>query len=96
MAKLKITIHPLFFVFGLYFAFTGKVYSFLLSVLCALIHEFGHFLASERYGYKLSRIVLMPYGAVISGDDFSPFRYSDEIMISLAGTDVKLKIGSKL
>ena len=27
----------------------------------------------------------MPYGAIISGDDFSPFRYSDEIAISLAG-----------
>lgn len=84
MAKLKIIVHPLFFVFGIYFALTGKVFSFILTVLSALVHEFGHFIASERCGYKLDKIVLMPYGAVISGND-SPFKYADEIYVSLAG-----------
>ncbi len=84
MDKLKFTIHPLFFIFGLYFAFTGKVFSFLVYTFTAVIHEMGHFFASSKLGYKLNRIVLMPYGALISGD-FDDVSYKDEALIALAG-----------
>lgn len=84
MDKLKFTIHPLFFIFGLYFAFTGKVFSFLTYTLVAVIHELGHFYASEKLGYKLNRIVLMPYGALISGN-LEDVTYKDEALIALSG-----------
>ncbi len=84
MAKLKITIHPLFFIFGLYFAFIGKVFSFLIFTLTALIHEFGHFISSSKLGYQLNTIVLMPYGALLYGDAIS-LSYKDECKIALAG-----------
>ena len=84
MDKLKFTIHPLFFIFGLYFALIGKVFSFLVYTLVAVIHEFGHFYASEKLGYKLNRIVLMPYGALISGN-VDEISYKDEAIIALAG-----------
>ena len=89
MAKLKFVIHPLFFVFGLYFALTGRVFSFVVFTLVAVIHELGHSLAAENLGYKLKRIVLMPYGAVISGEQ-QLFSYADEIRIALAGPLVNL------
>ena len=47
---MKFSIHPLFFVFGLYFALTGKVFLFLTATLTALLHEFGHALAAEKLG----------------------------------------------
>ena len=84
MDKLKFTIHPLFFIFGLYFAFIGKVFSFLVYTLVAVMHEFGHFYASSKLGYKLNRIVLMPYGALISGN-LEDVSYKDEALIALAG-----------
>ncbi len=84
MDKLKFTIHPLFFIFGLYFALTGKVFSFLVYTFTAVIHEMGHFFASSKLGYKLNRIVLMPYGALISGD-IDDISYKDEALIALAG-----------
>lgn len=84
MAKLKIIIHPLFFAFGIYFALIGKVFSFLIFVLTALIHEFGHYIASSNCGYSLNRIVLMPYGAMISGD-IDDIKYRDEIEIAFFG-----------
>ena len=84
MDKLKFTIHPLFFIFGLYFAFVGKVFSFLVYTLVAVMHEFGHFYASSKLGYKLNRIVLMPYGALISGN-LEDVSYKDEALIALAG-----------
>lgn len=84
MDKLKFSIHPLFFIFGLYFALTGKVFSFLVYTLTAVIHELGHFYASEKLGYRLNRIVLMPYGALISGN-LEDVTYKDEALIALFG-----------
>ncbi len=84
MAGLKFSIHPLFLVFGIYFAFTGKVFSFIIYTLSAVIHEIGHFMQSEKLGYGLKKIVLMPYGALIKGD-LEGVRYKDECLISLAG-----------
>ena len=84
MAGLKFSIHPLFILFGIYFALTGKVFSFLIYTICAVIHETGHYLQSQKLGYGLKKIVLMPYGALIKGD-IEDIKYKDEILISLAG-----------
>ena len=84
MGKLRFTVHPLFFVFGMYFAFSGKVFSFLTYTLVACIHECGHYIAANRCGYVLNRVVLMPYGAVIRGEEQN-FSYTDEVIIALAG-----------
>lgn len=89
MADLKISIHPLFFIFGLYFAFIGKVFSFLICTIVALEHELGHFFASSKLGYKLNKITLMPYGAIIKGDDIN-LKYKDECKIALAGPLINL------
>ncbi len=89
MVDLKFTIHPLFFIFGLYFAFIGKVFSFLIYTLVAVMHELGHFFASSKLGYKLNKITLMPYGAIIKGD-VSNLKYKDECKIALAGPFINL------
>ncbi len=88
---MKFTVHPLFFIFGLYFAATGKVFSFAAFTLCALLHELGHARAAEKCGYKLKRVTLMPYGAVISGD-ISGISYKDEIKVVCAGPFVNLAL----
>lgn len=84
MAKLRLSIHPLFFIFGLYFAITGRVFVFLTYTVVAVIHELGHSVAAARLGYRLNRIVLMPYGAVVSGD-IKDLSFRDEIEVALAG-----------
>lgn len=84
MAKLKVSIHPLFFIFGVYFALTGRVFVFLTYTLVAVMHECGHSLVAARLGYRLNKITLMPYGAVIRGD-LSGLNARDEISVALAG-----------
>ena len=84
MACLKVSVHPLFFIFGIYFALTGKVFSFLAFTLTACIHEYGHYLASIKFGYELNKITLMPYGAIITGD-ITGLKYKHECYIALAG-----------
>lgn len=84
MGRLKISIHPLFIIFGLYFAFIGKVFSFLVFTLSAVIHELGHYYQSEKVGLKLNKVVLMPYGAVIKSD-IKGVSFKDECLICIGG-----------
>ncbi len=92
MGKLRFKVHPLFIILGIYFAFTGKVFSFLTYTFSALIHELGHSLKAQKLGYRLINVTLMPFGAIIKGD-ISGMGYKDEISVSLAGPIVNLAIG---
>ena len=89
MGKLRFSVHPLFILLGLYFAFSGKVFSFLTFTLVAVIHEYGHYFASSRLGYELNRVSLMPFGAVIRGEN-QCFSFVDEVKIALAGPIINL------
>ena len=89
MGKIKVSVHPLFFAFGLYFAFTGKVFSFISFTIVAVIHELGHSAVASRLGYELKKITLMPYGCIVSGKTQS-FSYKDEVKIAFAGPLVNL------
>ncbi len=91
MVKLRFRIHPLFIIFGIYFAFTGKVFSFLVFTFTAVIHELGHFIASEKYGYALRKITLMPYGAIIEGNALD-IRFKHEVFIAIAGPLVNFAV----
>ena len=77
-------IHPLFFLVGIWFCFIGKLPLFLISTLVALQHECAHAFAAARLGYKLNKIVLMPFGAVIDGD-LSGISLKDEIYVAIWG-----------
>lgn len=83
-AKIKLYVHPLFLLAGVASAFTGQFLVLLATVFAALEHECAHAFAARRLGFCLNKLVLMPYGAVISGDigGISP---KEEIAVLLAG-----------
>ncbi len=91
MGGLRFSVHPLFFLFGIYYALTGKILIFLIYTLSALAHEIGHSLCAERYGYRLNKIMLMPFGAVAKGN-IDGLKLKDEIFIALAGPIVNFCI----
>ena len=92
MGSISLSIHPLFFLFGLYFAGTGKIFIFLVYTICAVLHELGHSLMASNMGYRLNKITLMPFGAVVKGD-IEGLKLNDEIKIALAGPFLNLAIG---
>lgn len=93
MKNLKFTVHPLFIAFGIYFAFCGKVFSFIIFTLSAVIHEIGHSLSAAKRGYRLKKLVLMPYGAIVKGD-IRDMTYQDEVVIALSGPFLSLFIAA--
>lgn len=80
----RLTVHPLFFLVGVLSAFTGSLLTFLSACLAAIEHECAHAFAARRYGFRLDKIVLMPYGAVISGD-LSGLSPKEELFVAAAG-----------
>ena len=84
MGSIKLKIHPLFYLFGLYYALTGKILIFLVCTITAIVHELGHSIVAGERGYKLNKITLMPFGAVVKGES-TELAFNDELVIALAG-----------
>lgn len=82
--KLGLSIHPTFFLMGIFYCFIGQLPFFLMSVIVAIEHELAHAVSASRLGYRLNKIVLMPYGAVIDGD-LKEISLKDELSVALAG-----------
>lgn len=92
MGGIKFGIHPLFYAFGLYYAFTGRIFTFVIYTLTAVIHELGHSFAAASVGYRLDKITLMPFGAVAKGD-IDGIKCLDELKIAFAGPFVNIAVG---
>ncbi|MBQ7339756.1 MAG: site-2 protease family protein [Clostridia bacterium] len=91
MGSIRIKVHPLFILLFLYSAFTSKILIFLVCTLTAVAHELGHSIVAEIKGYKLNKITLMPFGAIVQGNFDKPF-IKDDVIISLAGPLTNLLI----
>lgn len=89
--KLKISIHPLFVILGIILVILGRSSVFFICTISAFFHELGHSVIAEKYGYKMQRIRLMPFGAELHGDTDS-FDGNDELYIALAGPCVNFFI----
>ena len=80
----RVRVHPLFWLGGVWYAFTGELFLFFLSALVAVQHELAHAYAAAKLGYSLNRVVLMPFGAVIDGD-LKGISLKDEIFVAFCG-----------
>lgn len=92
MGGVKLSVHPLFFALGFYYALTGRFAEFVICTITAVIHELGHSYVAACEGYRLDRLVLMPFGAVVRGD-ISGLNAADEIKIAIAGPIINVAVG---
>jgi stage IV sporulation protein FB len=84
LKRFRFRIHPLFLLTGVLSALFGQLLLFLMATIAAVMHECAHAFAARRYGYSLDTVVLMPYGAVVSGD-ISGIGKKQELAVLLAG-----------
>lgn len=85
----KIFLHPLFLIYLIYLICLGKVLEIATYVLVVSLHELGHFFCAKRLGYKLQKVVLMPYGVCLNYESCE-FDNNDEILIAMCGPIVNL------
>ncbi len=84
LKRFRFRIHPLFLFVGVLSALFGQFLLFLTATVAAVMHECSHAFAARRYGFSLDTVVLMPYGAVVSGD-ISGIGKKQEVGVLLAG-----------
>lgn len=84
LKKSVFRVHPLFLLVGVWYAFTGELFLFLISAVVALQHELAHAFVAAKLGYKLNSVVLMPFGAVIDGE-LDGITLKDEISVAVWG-----------
>ena len=93
MGGINLSVHPLFFLFGFYYALTGRIFIFIIYTVTAVVHELGHSFEASKAGYRLNKVTLMPFGAVVSGD-IDGLKFTDEVKIALAGPLINIAVGT--
>jgi len=81
MPKLK--IHPLFLSLMVFLIMTGNFLLFLNMIVAVVLHELAHSRVARSRGYLIEEMILMPYGAVLTGKE--NINKSDAVAIYLAG-----------
>jgi stage IV sporulation protein FB len=76
-------IHKLFIALAVFLIFQGHAVFLVNSTLTVLLHEMAHARIAYGRGYVMKQIVLMPYGAVLYGEE--RMKRDDAVIIALAG-----------
>ena len=80
---MKFKVNPLFFALALALVAFGHALDFVWTLLALLFHEGAHALMARARGYVVKKIVLLPYGAMMSaGENFDK---TSSVLIGLAG-----------
>lgn len=87
---MKLKLHPLFLLFSLILIIYGQGVALFYGIVAVVLHELGHKTTAKYYGYYLKEIKLLPYGAVISGEE--NIDKKSERIIAISGPVVSLLI----
>lgn len=79
----KIRIHPVFILLLVLLLLRGLAVTAVFSVLAVLLHEYAHYRAALSRCYLLNRLTLMPYGAVLGGEEC--IKPNDDAFITVWG-----------
>ena len=82
--KIKIGIHPAFWLLVMVGFFTETLFRMLSVYLCLVIHEAGHGILAYSFKAKISYIKIMPFGIAMRISGLKPDNRKT-LIISLAG-----------
>jgi Zn-dependent protease/predicted transcriptional regulator len=101
VAGIPIRIHYTFILLLIWFAFMGKdgprwegIALMIAVFACVVLHELGHSIVAQRFGIRVSEIVLYPIGGVARMEKLP--KPHQEFWIALAGPAVNVVIAGIL
>jgi len=80
---MRIKLHPLFFALALALILFGQALAFLWTMLALILHELAHIAAARLRGFTVKKLVLLPFGAMMSIEE--SFDAPSSVLIGLAG-----------
>lgn len=81
----KIQFHPLFIVFGGIAVLAGAFVELITIVTIVIIHEFGHFTAARFFKWRIRRMYMWIFGAIMETDEHGVRPIHEECIVILAG-----------
>lgn len=65
---------------------------YLVTLLMVLIHEMGHFVMAKYYNFSINKVLILPFGAFLSLNDFGRHHILEELLVLLGGLSTHLII----
>ena len=87
----KIKLHPLFVLYIFFLIIIKQYESISVYLFVVFLHEFGHYIVAKKLGYKVDKMMLMPYGVCLNYNT-NFFSFSDEILIAISGPFVNFML----
>lgn len=84
----RFRLHPLFIVMLFLLIISKKFMPAFFTLLAVILHEYAHSYVAKNRGYKLNKLTLMPYGAVIYSEE--NIHKHDAFYIAIAGITLNL------
>lgn len=81
----KTKIHPLFWAILGIGGITGLFKEIMMLFVIVLIHEFGHALMAYRFGWRIRRIYLLPFGGMAEMEEYGNRPVKEEILVTICG-----------
>jgi len=81
----KTKIHPLFWVILGIGGATGLFKEIMMLFVIVLIHELGHAFMAKRFGWRISRILLLPFGGMAEMEEYGNRPVKEEILVTICG-----------
>ncbi|MEK4028657.1 M50 family metallopeptidase [Pseudobacillus sp. FSL P4-0506] len=78
-------VHPLLWGVTGVCILTGTFLHLLLAFTVIVIHELGHILAAHLLGWRIRKVVLLPFGGVAEVDEHGNRPLKEELLVVLAG-----------
>lgn len=81
----KLEFHYTFLIIALGFVLTGHFINLIVFTSIIIIHELGHFISAILFKYKVSKIVIYPYGGITKLDTLINTNINKDLIISISG-----------
>ncbi|MCO7175586.1 M50 family metallopeptidase [Sporolactobacillus kofuensis] len=81
----KISIHPLFWLMIAAGILTGHLWETVIAFTVVFIHELGHALVAQWFGWDVTEIELLPFGGVAKIDSHNEHPFHEECLVLIAG-----------
>ncbi|OCA92411.1 M50 family metallopeptidase [Pseudobacillus wudalianchiensis] len=81
----NIHVHPLLWGVAGVCILTGTFLHLLLAFSVIVIHELGHVAAAHALGWRIKKVMLLPFGGVAEVDEYGNRPLREELIVVLAG-----------
>lgn len=80
-----IKINKFFIPYIILLIFMGFNGNLIIAFAMVILHEFTHYFTARYFGFKNGNVEILPFGAVLTVNDFEEASFKEDLIISLSG-----------